>query len=170
MSDVLNHVSNKDVKKYLQEIRKEGYTFSITGGTHVRIECGFCKRMVTTTGCSTSDFRAIRNLRATIRRHTERECPQIVKQPLPSPAPTEEIELMAPPKLNEMDDAQLTALVAALSDELRTRNMRKLNEHVSQLETLVADTIAESEELKISTKMLWEMSDKISLFKKEAKL
>lgn len=169
MSDVLNHVSNKDVRKYLQEIRKEGYTFSITGGTHVRIECGFCKRMVTTTGCSTSDFRAIRNLRATIRRHS-RECRPAINQQPPSPAPTEEIELMAPPKLNEMDDAQLTALVAALSDELRTRNMRKLNEHLAALETKLADVIAEAGELKLSDTKLWEASDKINLFKKEAKL
>lgn len=77
---------------------------------------------------------------------------------------------MAPPKLNEMDDAQLTALVAALSDELRTRNVRKLNEHLSVLETKLADVIAEAGELKLSDTKLWEASDKINLFKKEAKL
>ena len=77
---------------------------------------------------------------------------------------------MAPPKLNEMDDAQLTALVAALSDELRTRNMRKLNEHLAALETKLADVIAEAGDLKLSDTKLWEASDKINLFKKEAKL
>lgn len=38
------------------------------------------------------------------------------------------------------------------------------------LETKLADVIAEAGELKLSDTKLWEASDKINLFKKEAKL
>jgi hypothetical protein len=170
LSNVTHHIKDKDTRKLLEQAEREGFSLSFSGGSHIKIRCTYCLRAVGSTGTTTRDVRAIRNLRALLRRHAERDCPQIQKhqtQPIP-PAPEE--QYVTPPKLTEMADDQLNDLIAALTGELRNRNLRKLNEHVSQLETLVADTIAESEELKISTKMLWEMSDKISLFKKEAKL